>query len=128
MRMARHHLLEIILWPNGDGTYRTIFNSRERLIELGIYYDYKLIIHLSAAEHRRLHGTYSTEETKRKMSEAKKGKKRRPFSEETKRKMREAALRRSYQPMQRKTHTEETKRKISEAMKARWKRRKEILV
>ena len=42
MRTHRHHLLEIILWPNGDDTFKTILNSRERLQQLGIYDDYKL--------------------------------------------------------------------------------------
>lgn len=58
-----------------------------------------------------------SEETKMKMSEAHKGKKRKPFSEETKRKLSEAQ-----KGKKRKLHSEETKKKISEAMKGRhWK-------
>lgn len=30
----RHHLLEIILWPNEDGTFTEIENSAARLKEL----------------------------------------------------------------------------------------------
>ena len=55
MKMNRHHLLEIILWPNTDGTYRTILNSRQRLKELGIYDDFKLCIRISAREHSSMH-------------------------------------------------------------------------
>lgn len=51
----RHHLLEIILWPNDDGTFTEIRNSAERLQELGIYDDYKLTIPLTHSEHTRLH-------------------------------------------------------------------------
>jgi len=129
MRTHRHHLLEIILWPNGDGTFRTILNSASRLKELGIYDDYKMTIPLTAAEHFRLHnqGKTFTEEHKRKLAEAKKGRKRGPFSEETKRKMSEAKKGR-ISPMKGKTFTEEHKRKIAEAAKERWKRRKETLV
>lgn len=100
MRKDRHHLLEIILWPNDDGTFKTILNTRNRLKELGIYKDWKLTITLSTAEHIRMHSKYRTaspmkgkklsEEAKRKMSEAKKGKKRVPLSEEHKRKISES--------------------------------------
>lgn len=74
MLTDRHHLLEIILWPNGDGTFKTILNSPERLQQLGIYNDYKLTIPLSRAEHNRLHkkGKHHSDETKRKMSKAQK--------------------------------------------------------
>ena len=44
MILHRHHLLEIILWPNNDGTFTKIINSKKRLEELGIYDDYKLCI------------------------------------------------------------------------------------
>lgn len=73
----RHHLLEIILWPKGDGTFREIVNSAARLKELGIYDDYKLTIEVSASEHVTMHNavrTY-TEETKQKLSSMKVGKK-----------------------------------------------------
>ena len=55
MKMDRHHLLEIILWPNGDGTFREIRNSRARLKELGIYNDWKMCIEIPCDEHARLH-------------------------------------------------------------------------
>jgi hypothetical protein len=51
----RHHLLECILWPNGDGTFRKIINRAERLQELGIYDDYKLTIPLDKSTHQTLH-------------------------------------------------------------------------
>lgn len=70
----RHHLLEIILWPNGDGTFRTILNSRKRLIELGIYFDYKMTIPVSKSEHSSLHGTNRSEETRKRLSISKSGK------------------------------------------------------
>jgi DNA-directed RNA polymerase alpha subunit len=51
----RHHLLECILWPNGDGTFRKIINRAERLKELGIYDDYKLTIQIDHAAHSTMH-------------------------------------------------------------------------
>lgn len=76
MRMDRHHLLEIILWPNGDGTFRKILNSAKHLKELGIYDDYKLTITIPADEHSSLHARNKSEEHRAKISAAKKGKKR----------------------------------------------------
>jgi hypothetical protein len=70
----RHHLLEIILWPNEDGTFRTSLNSRKRLIELGIYFDYKMTIPVSKSEHSSLHGTNRSEETRKRLSISKSGK------------------------------------------------------
>lgn len=32
--IVRHHLLEIILWPNEDGSFTKIINSRNRLKNL----------------------------------------------------------------------------------------------
>lgn len=84
MIMHRHHLLEIILWPNGDGTFRKILNTKKRLRELGIYDDWKLTVTIQADEHSRMHGNNRSYVTKRKMSKAKKGKK---HSEEAKAKM-----------------------------------------
>ena len=55
MKMDRHHLLEIILWPNEDGTFREIRNSRARLKELGIYDDWKMCIKIPHGEHISLH-------------------------------------------------------------------------
>lgn len=55
MQMDRHHLLEIILWPNGDGTFRKIINTEERLKELGIYDDFKMTITIPANVHSTMH-------------------------------------------------------------------------
>lgn len=55
-------------------------------------------------------------EHKRKLSEAKKGKKRKPFSNDTKQKISEARKKQTA-PMLGKLHSEETKRKMSKAMK-----------
>ena len=55
MKMNRHHLLEIILWPNPDGSFREIRNSVARLKELGIYDEYKMCIEISASDHAKLH-------------------------------------------------------------------------
>lgn len=67
---VRHHLLEIILWPNEDGTFTKIINSAQRLKELGIYDDWKMTIVLTNGEHVRLHNRYRSEETNRKLSES----------------------------------------------------------
>jgi retron-type reverse transcriptase len=75
MRMHRHHLLEIILWPNGDGTFRKILNSAKRLKELGIYDDWKLTITIPADEHSKMHARNRSEEHRAKISAANKGKK-----------------------------------------------------
>lgn len=90
--IVRHHLLEIILWPKDDGTFRTIHNSMELLKELGIYDDYKMTIPLTVSEHNSLHhsGKIISDEAKKKMSESHKGKSRKPFSAETRKKMSEA--------------------------------------
>lgn len=96
MRIDRHHLLEIILWPNGDGTFRKIINSAKRLKELGIYYDWKLTITVPASEHAYLHANNRSDATKRKMSAAKKG---------------------ENNPMYGTLHSEEAKSKKSAAMK-----------
>lgn len=154
MRIDRHHLLEIILWPNGDGTFRTILNSRDRLKELGIYDDYKLTIPLSIEEHRKLHAAYRAEETRRKLAQAHKGL---HHTKESKRKISESHLssskcsewlnklhemnkgrepwnkgetctdetrRKMSNSHKGKKFSEETRRKISEAMKARWRKNK----
>lgn len=51
----RHHLLECILWPNGDGTFRKIVNRAKRLRKLGIYGDYKLTIQIEHNAHSTMH-------------------------------------------------------------------------
>ena len=68
----------------------TIFSKKD-LIEIGEYYNRPAceLIFLTPTEHHKLHkiGKHISEETRKKMSEANKGK---PHSEETKRKMSEA--------------------------------------
>lgn len=111
--LDRHHLLEIILWPEENGTFRTIINSRNRLKELHIYSDFKLTIKTEHGMHTALHAKYRTgikltDEAKAKMSAAKLCK---PKSAETKAKMSAAKLG--------KPRTAETKAKISEKMRGR---------
>lgn len=96
----RHHLLEIILWPNEDGTFREIRNSAERLKELGIYDDYRMTIELTRSEHSRLHakGLKHSEAYKDKMSATMKGKNNHFYG---------------------KNHTKESKAKMSAALKGK---------
>lgn len=51
----QHHLLECILWPNGDGSFRKIINRAKRLEELCIYDDYKLTIPIERRAHQSMH-------------------------------------------------------------------------
>ena len=90
-----HHILGEIL-------------TRQQLKDHDFYYNVPpcMLKFVTSAEHRRLHMKNMSEEHRRKLSEAKKGKK---FSEETRRKISEANKRR--------TLSEETRRKISESMK-----------
>lgn len=73
--MVQHHLLELLLWPNADGSFRKICNTADRLKELGIYDDYKLCIPLTNSEHVRLHNNFRTDEEKAKFAIAFKGRK-----------------------------------------------------
>ena len=68
--IVQHHLLEIILWPNDDGTFTKIINSAQRLKELGIYDDKKMTIAITNSEHISLHNYNRSEETIKKLSEA----------------------------------------------------------
>ena len=94
-----HHRLEI--QPNG------VKVSRYELISSGMYYHRPAneLIFLTETEHRRIHhvGKVLSEDTKRKLSEANKGRQ---------------------SPNKGKTSSEETRRKISEARKAYWEKRK----
>lgn len=91
-----HHRLEV--GKNGEKV------SRNDLIKHGLYYNRppEELIFLTKSEHTRLHhigqktmlGKKRSEETRRKMSEAKKGKKRPHFSEDWKRKI--SLARKSY--------------------------------
>lgn len=109
MIYERHHLLEIILWHNEDGTFREIRNSRARLREFGIYDDWKLCITIPRSEHCKLHmtGRYVSPETRAKMS-LNNCSKRKEISEARNAKNRGQK------------RTEETKQKLRDA----WKRRK----
>lgn len=53
-----HHLLECILWPNGDGSFRKIINTQKRLEKLGIYDDYKLTIPIERSIHQTMHNEF----------------------------------------------------------------------
>lgn len=110
----RHHLLEIILWPNGYGTFRTILNSRKQLKELGIYDDFKLTIPLTHSEHMSLHHKDNKHFY------------RKHHSKDTRKKISDAMKYRTgnRNPMYGKTFSDESKSKISEALKAAWARRK----
>lgn len=55
----RHHLLEIISYYDDNGNEIVIYNTKQRLKELGIYNDYNLTIELSVSEHSKLHLKYS---------------------------------------------------------------------
>ncbi len=81
-----------------------------------------------------------TKETRQKLSEAKKGRKRKPFSEEHKRKISESKKGHTYnkgkvkskehktkiaEAMKGKAKSEEHKKKISEKLKEYWRKRKE---
>ena len=115
-----HHQLELTL----DGEPAL---TRKQLKMHDMYYHrpYYELIFLTDAEHRKLH-MHMSEETRRKISESKKGKKRAPFSEEHRRKMSEAKKGRTFSEETRrkmseakkgKHRSEETRRKISEAIK-----------
>ena len=94
--------------------------SKKDLIENECYYNRKAceLIFLTHAEHMRLHwkGKQRTEETRIKISEAKKGKpsprKGVTLSDDTRKKMSES--------LKGKHRSDETKKKISAAVKRRW--------
>lgn len=102
-----HHRLET---HNSDGERRLVDITRDELLALGMYYGRPAneLIFLRKSEHRLLHqkGKHLSEETRKKMREAKKGKHR---SEETRKKLSEAN--------KGKKLSEETKNKMSEAAK-----------
>ena len=89
-----HHRNEIRTLPLGI----TIIRTKEDLIDDGRYYGCNAneLIFLTNAEHIRLHrkGKSWSEDTRRKISESLKGKKRRPRSEETKKKISESVKKR----------------------------------
>ena len=91
--------------------------SAKDLIENECYYNRKAceLIFLTPAEHCRLHNKVRifSEETRKKMSEAKKGKK---LSEETRKKMSEAK-KGEHNPFYGKTHNDKSRKKMTEAKK-----------
>ena len=105
-----HHRLELTL----DGEFAL---SREQLKMHDMYYNrpYYELIFLTHAEHSRLHGMNVSEERRRKISEAKKG---RTCSEEHRRKISEA-IKGENHPMYGKHFSEETRKKMSEAKKGK---------
>ena len=98
--------------------------SAKDLIENECYYNRKAceLIFLTPAEHRRLHMQNISDETRKKMSESKKGRtsprKGVTLSAETRKKMSESRKGRT-SPMKGVTLSEETRKKISESMKGR---------
>lgn len=122
-----HHRLELTL----DGEFAL---TPEQLKMHDMYYNrpYYELIFLTPSEHQRLHnmnkskesrkkmseahkGKHHTEETRRKISEAHKGK---THSDDTRKKMSEA-LKGENNPIFGKHHTDETKKKMSEAKKGK---------
>lgn len=114
-----HHRLELTL----DGEFAL---TPEQLKMHDMYYNrpYYELIFLTPTEHRRLHmegnnhpfyGKHRSEETRRKLSEAKKGK---SLSEEHRRKISES-MKGENNHFYGKTHSEESRRKMSEALKGK---------
>lgn len=62
---VRHHLLEIILWPNCDGTFKTIINEAKDLISMGIYNN-KMTFEMTNSDHTTLHNKYWSERRREK--------------------------------------------------------------
>ena len=126
-----HHRLET---HTSDGIRRDVDISHKELKALGMYYHRPAseLIFMKQSDHNVLHakgkpawnrGKHHTEETRRKIAEAKKN-----MSEETRRKMAEAqkgkhlteeARRKIAEAHKGKHHTEETRRKMAEAKKGK---------
>lgn len=132
-----HHRLET---HTSDGERRLVDISVEELKALNMYYNHPAseLIFLTTSEHDSLHkrGKKHSDETKRKMSESRKGNqnakgKHKPHSEETKNKISDALKGRqlSEEPKKKlsevkkgKRMSEEVKRRIAEAHKGKhWK-------
>ena len=123
-----HHRLELTL----DGEFAL---SRDQLKMHDMYYNrpYYELIFLTHAEHNRLHSMNRSEDTRRKLSESKKGERHPMYgkhhTDETRKKLSEANKgkhhseehRRKISESQKGKHlSEEHRRKISEAMKRRY--------
>lgn len=110
-----HHILGEIL-------------SREQLLDHDFYYDVPpcMLKFVTSSEHTRLHNMNRSEDTRRKNSEAHKGKShteetRRKMSKANKGKVRSAETKlKISESMKGKHLSEYTRRKISEAVKRRW--------
>ena len=128
-----HHRLET---HNSDGERRLVDITKKELIALGMYYNRPAneLIFLPSSEHSSLHrkGKPMSEESKKKLSEAHKGKsvwnKGKKLSEETKKKLSEThkgkklseeARKKMSEAHKGKHHSEETKKKLSEANKGK---------
>lgn len=76
-QIVRHHLLELILWPNKDGTFKEIKHTANDLRKLGIYDDFKLTIEMTRGEHCSLHKPHKdcqhSEDTRKRISKNGKG-------------------------------------------------------
>lgn len=70
---VRHHLLEIILWPNDDGTFKKIINTADDLKRLGVYDDYKMTIEITNSEHTTMHNHNRDAKVNNKISASLKG-------------------------------------------------------
>ena len=114
-----HHRLET---HTSDGERRLVDITADELQALDMYYDRPAseLIFMKHSEHSSLHKP--SEETKKKMSEAKKGENNpnygKHFSEETKKKIGEAKKGEKH-PMYGKHFSEEHKKKLSEAHKGK---------
>ena len=107
-----HHKLET---HTSDGERRLVDITQKELMALDMYYNRPAseLIFLTKSEHRSLHKP--SEETKKKLSEAMKGKQK---SEETKKKLSEANKGEN-NPNYGKHFSEETRKKMSEAQKGK---------
>jgi hypothetical protein len=105
--LVDHHLLEIILWPNEDGSFRTILNSRKRLRDLGIYKKKIMTIRIKDVDHKILHANNQLDTARRLNSLKNKG---RLIGSKNGMYGRVAEL----NPFFGKKHTEDTIKKISE--------------
>lgn len=111
----KHHLLELILWPNEDGTLKEIIHTSSELKELGIYEKDIMTISLTTSEHAKLHQSSKAykEMISNRLKKAMKG---RTFTDEHKQKLREA----------KKNISDDTRKKLSIAAKKQWKKQKEV--
>ena len=130
-----HHRLELTL----DGEF-ALTVAQLKMHDMYYYRPYYELIFLTPEEHIRLHtkgknnpmhgrsspmkGKQLSVETRIKLSEAKKGKKLKPFTDEHRRKLSEAK-KGEKNHFYGKTHTADTCKKISEANKRRWAKKRE---